>query len=961
MLKTRTYWLAAFVYLLALPGVAFAQSALAGRVTDATGAVLPGVTIEAASPALIEATRTAVTDSQGRYSIVDIRPGTYSMKFSLPGFTTVVREGIEVGSNVNVPINTVLQVGALEENVTVSGATPVVDVQAASRTQVLPRETLNVLPTNRSWITAGAIVPGARMTKPDVGGSEAVQQAYLTARGMAPNDNGMQVDGMDVKPNNEAGNQQYPNFAMVQEVTYQTSAISADTSSGGVRINMIPREGGNKYAGEMFYSVADGSWQGNNITPALKSRGLPTPTATDILYDVNPGLGGPLVRNRLWFFGSYRRLVVNTIPAGAFFRDGRPAIEDQWVDSGSLRLTWQAAAKHKVIWYVDRQWKGKGHDFTDGVPAEVTKAGIDAETASSRRDPRLYYVEQAKLTSSLSNKLLMETGWSLSMYKWSIDYQPGVEKTRGTPEWYAGAARVDIARGTLTTAANFSPRKVDAVGHQLASAVSYVTGSHNFKTGVQWRFGPAEDQITANADLTQRYRNGVPENVDVYTTPVHTKEFLTADLGVYVQDSWTIRRLTINPGIRLEYFNASIEETSAPAGRFVPDRLIQRVPNLPNWFDPAPRVSAVYDLFGNAKTALKISTSRYNQPIATGFAKRYNPTVYASDRRDWFDTDLIPGTSTPSGRSLPTNGDDIAQNNEIGRSNNLNFGFASSRRPDPDISRPYTWETSVSVQHELRPRIAVLGAWYHRSFGNLEGQYNALINRTDYAAFQTPNPVTGELITIYNLNRSKQGLVDVVDRNSDINRRFYNGFEVSFSGRLANGAMLLGGWSVERTIAITCDNDDPNRLRFCDQTGRTYQELGTTEAIPFRHEFKLAASYPLPWGVQSSMSLLSYPGQGLGVSWPVPISVFPGGRTQAVNVALIPPGTKFLERWNQLDIALKKSVRARGLELRPQIEIFNVLNSGVVLSEIQTFGPSLGRPTSTLQARLVRVGAIVTF
>ncbi|MGE3512060.1 MAG: carboxypeptidase regulatory-like domain-containing protein, partial [Vicinamibacterales bacterium] len=370
----------AAVVLLAWCSAASAQSTIAGRVTDETNAVLPGVDVVVASPALIEGSRSAVTDAQGRYTIIDLRPGIYAVTFTLSGFSTVKREAIEVGSNVTVPINAEMAVGALEETVTVAGATPVVDVQAAARREVLARDALNALPTNRTWISAGAIVPGARMTKPDVGGTEAVQQAYVTARGMAPNDNGMQIDGMDVKPNNEAGNQQYPNFAMVQEVTYQTSAISADTSAGGVRINMIPREGGNRFAGEMFYSMADGDWQSRNINQVLLDRGLVSTTSTDLLYDVNPGFGGPVLRDRLWFFGSYRRLVVNTRPAGAFFRDGRPAIEDQWIDSGSVRLTWQATAGNKITMYGDRQWKGKGHDFTDGVPAEVTKAGIDPET-----------------------------------------------------------------------------------------------------------------------------------------------------------------------------------------------------------------------------------------------------------------------------------------------------------------------------------------------------------------------------------------------------------------------------------------------------------------------------------------------------------------------------------------------------------------------------------------------------
>jgi hypothetical protein len=792
-----------------------------------------------------------------------------------------------------------------------------------------------------------------------MGGTQSVQQSYVTAHGMTTRDNGMQVDGMDVKPNNEVGNQQYPNFGMMQEVTYQTSSISAETSAGGVRINMIPRDGGNLFSGEVYFNGSNG-WQSNNVTPELMRRGVPTPTAIENMYDLNPAAGGPFRRDKLWFFGSYRRIVLNSQRAGA------PVVEDQWIDSGSLRLTWQANSKNKVTFYHDRQWKGKGHDY-DGTPAEVALAGVETR-AMSRRNPRRYYVAQAKWTSPLNNRLLLETGLSASIYDWSIIYQPDVAKERGTPEWYAGAPRVDFARGTLTTASTFSPQAVDAHGYQLSSALSYVTGSHNLKTGVQWKFGPAQDQIDANADLIQRYRNGVPENVDVLTTPVLTREMLNADLALYAQDSWTIRRLTINPGVRFEYLNASIEATSMPAGRFVPARQVQQVSPIPPWFNVAPRFSAVYDLFGNARTALKASASKYNQPLATGFVKRYNPTggtstggSFVSDRRDWFDVDLIPGTSIPSGRSLPTNGDDIAQNSEIGPTNDSNFGFASSRRPDENLRREYNLEYSLGVQHQLLPRVSVTGAWYRRQFYNLEGQRNVLVGISDYTAFQTSNPMSDELITIYNLNRAKQGLVDIVDRNSDTNSRVYSGYELSFTGKLPAGGTALGGWAFERTVSITCDTADPNQLRFCDQTGTLHQDLGRVETIPYRHEYKLAVAYPLPWGIQTGLSLLSYPGNALSVSWPVPPSLFPGGRTQAVAVQLVPPNTRFLKRWNQLDISVKRNLALGRIALQPVVEIFNLLNSSVVLTEIQTFGPLLGRPTSTIQGRLLKLGVVAKF
>jgi len=173
---------------LLVPGVAAAQSTIAGLVTDATGAVLPGVTVEASSAALIEKVRTAVTNTDGRYTIVDLRPGTYAVTFTLAGFTTFKREGIDVVANVAVPINAELRVGALQETVTVSGATPVVDIQQAAQRQVLSREALDALPTARSYLSAGAVVPSVKLSRPEIGGINVGQGAYLSARGKSSTD-----------------------------------------------------------------------------------------------------------------------------------------------------------------------------------------------------------------------------------------------------------------------------------------------------------------------------------------------------------------------------------------------------------------------------------------------------------------------------------------------------------------------------------------------------------------------------------------------------------------------------------------------------------------------------------------------------------------------------------------------------------------------------------------------------
>lgn len=957
---------------------ASAQSTISGLVTDATGAVLPGVTVEASSPALIEKVRTAVTDADGRYAVVDLRPGLYTVAFTLPGFSTFRREGIEVAANISVPVNGELRVGALEETITVSGATPVVDVQQATRLQVLSRDVLDALPTSRTYGASGVVVPGMKLTKPDMGGIASFSQAYIQGRGKGAEQNAFEVDGMDMRTVRGCPSTQYTNFSMVQELTVQTSANGAESSGGGVRINMIPREGGNAFKGDAYLGGMNHAWQSNNITPALKQRGLPTPDSTRYMIEAVPAFGGPIVKNKLWFFTSpYRVLRVQLAPAGAHYSDGRPGYNSTRTDSASARLTWQVSARNKFSFYYDRAWKGQSNVNTgnSGPLGEYGPGGIDWGTAtyvwSATEQP--YYIGYAKWTSTVSNRFLLEGGLAFQRYDSYIGaYLPGVEKPFASAEWYGNAPRLDFVRGTLRVAPPSGINTYIQPAHVWTAAASYVTGSHNIKTGFQWRGGHAE-QIAqpVQAGLVQRYRNGAPDAVDVSPTPFRTDSYMNADLGIYAQDSWTIKRLTMNPGVRFEYFSGGIHGTSMGAGRFLPARTVPDAKPVPNFFNVTPRFSVVYDLFGNARTALKFSANKYVATLGAIYFSPYNLVSAAADRRNWFDCDVLPGTSTCSGRALPTNGDDVAQDNEIGPSSNNRFGLAATRRADPSLAREYDWDYSVSVQHQLVPRVSVIGAWYHTRFYKLQRVLNAAVTLDDYAAFQSPSPLNnGEMLTIYNLNRAKQGQVDNVVSNSDVNGRTYNGFEASVQARLPTGAVILGGWSAERTVVTTCDTNNANQLRYCDQAGSLYQEIGRVPTMPFRHEYKLAVTYPLPYKFGTALSYIGLPGGAAGSigyndflasNWAVPATLFPGGRTEPVNVNLIPPGTSYLPRWNQVDFNVKRPIRLGRYELQPTLDIFNLMNSSVVLTQIQAFGPALGVPTSTLQGRFVKLSVLVKF
>jgi hypothetical protein len=499
------------------------------------------------------------------------------------------------------------------------------------------------------------------------------------------------------------------------------------------------------------------------------------------------------------------------------------------------------------------------------------------------------------------------------------------------------------------------------------ATLSYVTGTHAFKTGFSWKYGPRRQWSTRNADLIQRYRDGVPDSVQVYTSPDVIAAYLNADLGVYVQDAWTLNHLTITPGLRWNYLNTSHEAATKPAGRFSQAITTPRINDQPLWHDWTPRLSGAYDISGHGTTALKASIGKYMRTITTSLAQRYSPFAVSTDIRNWSDCAFLPGTSTCDPAKIGALGyhDDVAEDNEIGPATNSNFGVRPDRSPDPNLRRVYSWQSSLSVQQQLIPGVSVLVAWYHLNTPNPEVTKNVAVSLADYASFQAPNPLNnGETVTVFNLNRAKQGIVKTVDSNSSINKETYNGFEVSANGRLPHGITVFGGWTAEKTVTVTCDTTDANKLRFCDQTGATNQEFGKNVPIPFVHEAKLNASYEAPYGIQIGTSVISYAGSQSPVNWVVPTALFTpvGGRTATVTLPLQAPGIDYLPRWGEFDLSFRKTVRLGGRKtLQAIFEIFNVPNSPTVLTVQQNFGSTLGNATSTLQGRLYKVGGRYRF
>lgn len=946
--------------LMLFPRAAAAQSAIAGVVTDSSGAVLPGVTVEAASPALIEKVRTATTNAEGRYSIIDLRPGAYVMTFTLPGFNTVKREGLDLSANVDLPVNAEMRVGAVEETVTVSGATPVVDVQQAASRAVLTREVLDALPTSRTFLDAGVIATGVKITAPDLGGTALGQGAYLTVRGKSSGDDSVEIDGMDMRIANGVSQSGYNNFAMVQDVSYQTSAIAADSPGGGVRINMIPRDGGNTVHGDFYLGGTKSSFQASNITDELIARGLPTADSLSKMLEITPAVGMPIVKNTLWLFLSGKYFDYVAHPAGAhYFATNELGYTENILNNLSGRLTWQATPKNKIAVFMDKAFKTqrKTAVFTIGAASTPT---VDWGTAVSDNDPGNFQLGYVKWTSTATNKLLLEAGFGMNIFNTVYNNGlPGQLKERGTPAWYASAPRQDLITGTITGGCCSTPITAKQPAYVFSSAVSYVTGSHNMKAGVQYR---TAKYVTigsgANGDLVQQYRSGVPSSVSAQPSPYTSGQYAD-EWAPYVMDVWNIKRLTVSAGVRFDEFYAGTEAQNLGAGRFVPARSVPETHPLPRFFTANPRIGVVYDLFGTAKTALKFSVNKYATQLSALSVLGFNPISSTGDTRTWLDCNLVPGTSTCSPTILATNGDNIAQDNEIGPSNNPLFGSAVAAGTDPNLKREYAWDWSASVQHEVAPGVSALVGWYFTRSYDAQTTINTAVSLSSFLSIPTINPVSNQPLTIFNLDPAFQGRVANVVRNSDINHRDYMAYEASMQARLKGGGTILGGWAMERTRTVSCDTTNANLLFYCDQTGELAQSIGAV-SIPWRHEFKLAATYPLPWKIQTGLSLLSYPGLPLTVAWAVPVASLIN-RSAQVTVPVIAPGTSYLERWNQLDVHVTREIKTGRMALRPTLEVFNLLNTSVVLGQNQNFGTALGRPTSTLQGRLMKLSMMVKF
>jgi hypothetical protein len=914
---------------------------LSGVVRDAQGGVLPGVTVTVSSPAMM-GVRTLSTSEGGIYQFTGLPPGAYGVKYELSGFTTLLRDDIRVQVAQTTRLDVELAVGNLQETVVVSGESPVVDVSSTTTQTNISKDLYEAIPTARNpWVMAG-LVPGVITGRLDVGGTEGMQQYNLEAFGSADSQKSFSIDGLKTNWGGGAGGStmQYYGFEMYEEYNMQTASGAAESDVSGVYMNMVTKSGGNRVTSDHNFYFMNDALQGSNIDDELRARlGLQPGQQSgaagnpiDISYDWSSTIGGPIKKDKAWFFGAFRTWKLNQFQIGAQNADGSQAIDDNRIDNYMGKATWQPASATKASFMFNRNLKYRFHRRDSPYLFTEDKASVLQD------QPAQNYV--AQVNQIFGKRTVLDARFGRMWGVFPTRYQSDV-----TPNDIAIRDIVRFTQSNAATEQSLNPNH----RYQGNATLSYFVdqfgaGTHDIKVGSQLSWEKMQYDRIRNGDLFLETQDGVALRAQIGNTPVHSDHRLRT-WSAFVQDRWVVARATINYGVRFDGVKAFLPAQASPAGTFVNERSFPDSDVYNFSLNAAPRIGVSYDLFGKGRTALKAYYGRFYNQFGSEIAESVNPNARIDVQVPWVD-----------------------RNNNLrldaGELNLTNFtGFSGVfPRMDQNASRPYSDEMNIGVDHQLLPDFAVSVSYHRRQHRDGLAIVDQARPATAYTAGTRTytDPERGvQSITVYSLDPTLVTRRDRLITNVDVLESDYNGMLLSFNKRMSNRWQLLAGLTLQKHEGFNHSGTYTNPGTNTDLNNPNYRLNRDGSAIftDIPWSFNLSGTYQLPYDLAFSAKYTARDGDPL---------------MRTITIAGLPQGSETL--WVQprgvdrtetvtrfLDIRVMKRIPFGRTRIEGSVDVFNLLNANHVLAQTEAIGSTLGRPSRILAPRIVRFGGTVRF
>ena len=907
---------------------------------DEHGAVIQGVIVTISSPVLVAGQMSGVTDAGGAYRFPALLPGTYSVRFDLQDFQTIVREGVVVSVGQTTPIDLTLKVATVEETVTVKGDSPVVDTTSANVHVTLDQQLLQGTPGGRDiWSLVEYKVPGLVSSRPDVGGTSGGLQSGMTARGTPNAQNSQFLNGINVGDPAAIGfSGYYYDYDAFEEIQVSTGAHDISVPTSGVFLNMVTRSGTDRYQGKVSFFWEGDATQSQNVDASLLDVGFrPDTNKVDFVSDLTAQVGGPLIKNKVRFFTSFRDWRVHVNVPAAF---SGQVLDETNMTSGLGNVSWQINDANRLTGFYARQYYRKPNRFL-GSSALYT-----SESNSNEDD--VFDIVQGLWNSAITNKLFMDARVSFNRIFFPLYYN-------GSDQALTDLSTGILLRNELSEQI-FIRKRLQAsatFNYYLDQALG---GRHEFRFGLDHARMPTSTDVRRWDDLTLTYQGATntPVAVTFYNTPVQSKAAVDVS-AVFIQDAYSVKNLSVTVGLRWERIEGYLPEQSSPPSRWFSDsvRQFDELRDVINWKTAGPRVSAVYDLKDRGRTAFKANWARYYYTIGTGTPNTVNPNFSVSAQYAWNDT----------------NGDRRFQPGE--QTGNPVYAGGLTTAFDPNLKRPYTDEATAAVDHELLPNLKLSAVLTYRAEQRPQASSDIAAPLHTWVMVTRPDPGPDGLTgtpddgTYSYYDRTSSGSITVI-QNDPNSRQIYRGLEITLSKRLSRKWMMLAGYTYSRA-----------RLRDLS-IGTSPNVFLNTEGPIFNdrpQQFKLSGSYLLPRDVYVGANLRVQSGPPINRQISAPLSF--GGGSETINVES--QGAHRLDSLRTIDLRVAKTFKlASNREIETNLDIFNLTNTNTAWErrsltgrlDVRPSGDPNGAvlniqqflsPSQILAPRIVRFGVAVRF